>query len=74
MFVESTELAEILANQIESHMQPVNSWRPILRNENVVWVTEVEGQEKIVVHEPHTSWLERVKEGALTLVPGAKYY
>ena len=74
MFVESTELAEILANQIESHMQPANSWRPILKNENVVWVTEVEGQEKIVIHEPHTSWLERVKEGVLTLVPGAKYY
>ena len=74
MFVESTELAEILANQIESHMQPANSWRPILKNENVVWVTEVEGQEKIVIYEPHTSWLERVKEGVLTLVPGAKYY
>lgn len=74
MFVESTELAEILASQIESHMEPVNSWRPILKNDNVVWVTEEGGQEEIVPYEPHTSWFERVKEGVLPLVPGAKYY
>ena len=74
MFVESTELAEILASQIEMHMEPANSWRPILKNDNVVWVTEVDGQEEIVPHEPHTSWFDRVKEGVLTLVPGAEYY
>ena len=74
MFVESTELAEILASQIEAHMEPVNSWRPILKNDNVVWVTEEGGKEEIVPYEPHTSWFERVKEGVLTLVPGAKYY
>ena len=53
---------------------PAIGWRPILKNDNVVWVTEVDGQEEIVPYEPHTSWFERVKEGVLTLVPGAKYY
>ena len=74
MFVRSEELAEILGSEMEKAMIPENSWRPILRNNNVVWVTETDGVEEIVLHEPHTSWLERVKEGILTIVPGAKYY
>ena len=74
MFIESPLLAEIIAEQIESYMTLENSWRPILRDDNVVWVTKSNGKEEIILHEPQTSWLERVKEGILTLVPGAQYY
>ena len=74
MFVQSEELAEVLGSEMEEAMIPEDSWRPILRNDNVVWVTETDGVEEIILHEPHTSWLERVKEGILTIVPGAKYY
>ena len=74
MFIESPLLAEMLAEQIESFMTLENSWHPILRDDNVVWVTKSNGEEEIILHEPQTSWLERVKEGVLSLVPGAKYY
>ena len=74
MFVQSEELAEVLGSEMEKAMIPEDSWRPILRNDNVVWVTETDGVEEIILHEPHTSWAERVKEGILTIVPGAKYY
>ena len=39
-----------------------------------VRLVPLEGVEEIVLHEPHTTWAERVKEGILTIVPGAKYY
>ena len=74
MFIESPLLAEMLTEQIESFMTLENSWRPILKDDNVVWATKSNGEEEIILHEPQTSWLERVKEGVLTLVPGAKYY
>jgi hypothetical protein len=59
---------------MEKSMTAKDSWRPVLKNDNVVWITETDGIEEIVSHEPHTSWAERFKEGILTLVPGAKYY
>jgi putative cardiolipin synthase len=74
MFVDSPILAETLISQIELNMKPENSWQPKLKGNQVIWITEINGQEKIIMHEPQTSWLERVKEGMLTLVPGAQYY
>ena len=74
MFIESPLLAEIIAEQIESYMTLENSWQPILRDDNVVWVTESNGKEEIILHEPQTIWLERFKEGIITLVPGAQYF
>ena len=74
MFVQSPELAEALGAEMEKSMTAKDSWRPVLKNDNVVWITEIDGIEEIVSHEPHTSWAERFKEGILTLVPGAKYY
>ena len=74
MFVQSPQLAEMLGSEMETAMTPRDSWRPILRNDNIVWISETDGVEEIVPHEPHTTWAERVKEGILTIVPGAKYY
>jgi len=74
MFVDSAILAETLTRQIELDMQLENSWQPKLKDNQVIWVTEIDGEEKTSTHEPQTSFFERVKEGILTLVPGAQYY
>lgn len=74
MFIDSPVLAEELTAQIEVNMRPENSWRPLLKDNNVVWRVQENGKETIVPHEPHTGFRERFKEGILTLVPGAEYY
>jgi len=74
MFVDSPILAEILTRQVELDMQREYSWQPMLKDNQVVWVTEIDGKEQTSRHEPQTSFFERVKEGILTLVPGALYY
>ena len=74
MFVDSPVLAEKLITQIELNMQRVNSWQPMLKDQQVVWITETDGKEETSSHEPQTSWLDRVEEGLLMLVPGARYY
>ncbi len=74
MFVDSPILAETLISQIELNMKRENSWQPKIKDNQVIWVTEINGKEKTIMHEPQTSWFERVKKGMLTLVPGAQYY
>ena len=64
----------MLISQIELNMKRENSWQPKIKDNQVIWVTEINGKEKTIMHEPQTSWLERVKEGMLTIVPGAQYY
>lgn len=74
MFVDSPVLAEALIEQIELNLKLKNSWQPRIRDNNVIWVTKKNGAEDILLHEPQTPWLERIKEGVLTVVPGALYY
>ncbi len=74
MFVDSSILAETLISQIELDTKLENSWQPKLKDNQVIWVTEINGREKTSMHEPQTSFLERFKEGVLSLVPGALYY
>ena len=74
MFVDSPVLAETLIQQIELNLKRENSWQPVIRDDQILWLTETNGKEETFTHEPQTSWLERVKEGLLTLVPGAQYY
>lgn len=74
MIIYSPFLAETLTKQIELNMKRENSWQAKLRDDQVIWVTETNGQEEISTHEPQTTWLERVKEGMLILVPGSEYF
>jgi putative cardiolipin synthase len=74
MFVESPVLAKMLIQQIELNLRRENSWQPVIRDGQILWLTETNGIEETSTHEPQTSWLERVKEGFLILVPGAQYY
>lgn len=74
MIIYSPVLAETLTKQIELNMKRENSWQAMIRDSQVIWVTEKNGKEETSTHEPRTSWLERVKKGLLTLMPGAQYY
>ena len=74
MFIKSPVLAEKVAGQIERNMNPENSWQAMIVENQIIWVTDIDGKEESSHHEPQTSWLERVKEGLLTLLPGAEYY
>lgn len=74
MIVDSPQLAEQLARQIELNMEMVNSWHVTKKDGRILWTTESDGLEKTSNHEPLTGWLERVEAGMLKLVPGALYY
>lgn len=74
MFVDSPVLAETLIQQIELNLKRENSWQPVLRGDQIVWLTETNGKEETFTHEPHTRWLQRIEEGLFTLVPGSQYY
>jgi hypothetical protein len=74
MFVDSPVLAKALIQQVELNLKRENSWQPVLRDDQILWLTETDGKEETFNHEPQTSWPERVKEGLLILVPGAQYY
>ena len=74
VFLQSTELAQILASEIEKTMTLTDSWQPVIKNGKLVWLSESDGIEQIITHEPQTSWTQRLKKGILTLVPGAEYY
>ena len=55
-------------------MNALNSWQAMVEDEEVFWVTDRNGNEERSQHEPQTSWMERVKEGFLMVLPGAQYY
>ena len=74
MFVESSILAEQLTRQIELNMKRENSWQAMIKDNQVLWVTDINGTEESSSHEPRTTWLERAKEGLLILLPGSQYY
>ena len=74
MFIDSPVLADKLTRQIELNMKRVNSWQAMVEDDMVLWVTDRNGNEERSQHEPQTSWMERVKEGFLMVLPGAQYY
>ena len=74
MFIDSPVLADKLTSQIELNMERVNSWQAMVEDDMVLWVTDRNGNEERSQHEPQTSWMERVKEGFLMVLPGAQYY
>ena len=74
MIIHSPVLALQLAQQIEQNMLPVNSWQAINENNKLQWVTVEGGEEVRSSYEPRQSWMNRIKAGTLTLLPGAKYY
>ena len=74
MFIESTELAEQLTNQILKNMQLVRSWQVTKVGEQVMWMTQEKNEFNVTSQEPETTWLERVEVDVLTKMPGTEYY
>lgn len=74
MIINSPALAAQLSNQIELNMKSENSWQAVIENDQVQWVTTIDGISERTDIEPRTRWLQRFKAGILILLPGAKYY
>lgn len=74
MIIESPILANRLAEQIELNMARENSWQPVIKDGQIQWITENNGEEYISEHEPYTSWGERVEKNMLILLPGSEYF
>ena len=55
-------------------MKRENSWLAVKQEGDLKWITIQDGEEQVSLHEPGTTWLERVEAGFLTLLPGALYY
>ncbi|MGI9537508.1 MAG: phospholipase D family protein [Desulfocapsaceae bacterium] len=74
MIIDSPVLAEQLSRQIEMNMRPVNSWQILIEDDQLRWITTVNGINKTTSIEPRTRWLQRFKAGVLMILPGAQYY
>ena len=73
LIVHSPELAERVARDIETNLQPVNSWRVQLDSAGrLAWADADAAVE--YDHEPMTSWWSRFKVGILKMLPMEKYF
>ena len=70
LYVESPELAGQVAAYMHEGVQPQNSYRVLLDEDGeLVWVTEVDGQEARYHNEPETSFGQRFMSGFIMLLP-----
>jgi putative cardiolipin synthase len=74
LIVESPELAERVAADLEELLRPDSSWRVLRRKgSGLEWVTEVDGSEVRETHEPMTPLGRRFQSGFYRLFPLEKY-
>jgi phosphatidylserine/phosphatidylglycerophosphate/cardiolipin synthase-like enzyme len=76
LIIESTELAERIAADIEENMQPGNSWQSRLdASGRLRWHEQWGGASAGAVydHEPRTPWSRRVQSGVIASLPLEKY-
>ncbi|MBX3707808.1 MAG: phospholipase D family protein [Pseudomonadales bacterium] len=76
LIIESPELADRIARDIEENMLPGNSWQPRLdRRGRLRWIEDHGAAAPTVVydHEPRTSWTRRVVSAAIAALPIEKY-
>jgi putative cardiolipin synthase len=74
MIVHSPAMAERIARDIEENMQPENSWRVVLNdNEQLEWHARTDGEDSVVTHEPEAGLWLRIKSSIFSLFPAEKY-
>jgi putative cardiolipin synthase len=70
LYVESPELAEQVVAYMNEGVQPQNSYRVLLdEHGDLVWVTEIDGQEVRYHKEPESSFGQRFMSGFIMLLP-----
>ncbi len=70
LYVESPELAEQLAAYMDEGVQPQNSYRVLLDEDGeLLWVTEIDGEEVRYHKEPETTFGQRFMSGFIMLLP-----
>jgi putative cardiolipin synthase len=70
LYVESPELAEQVAAYMEEGVKPQNSYRVLLdEHGDLIWVTEIDGQEVRYHKEPEASFGQRFMSGFIMLLP-----
>jgi putative cardiolipin synthase len=70
LYVESPELAEQVAAFMDEGVRPENSYRVLLDDEgDLVWVTEIDGEEVRYDDEPETTFGQRFMSDFFTILP-----
>ena len=70
LYVESPELAEQVAAFMEEGVQPENSYRVLLDDQgDLVWVTEIDGEEVRYDDEPETTFGQRFMSDFISILP-----
>ena len=70
LYVESPELAGQVAAYMEEGVKPQNSYRVLLdEHGDLIWVTEIDGQEVRYHKEPEASFGQRFMSGFIMLLP-----
>lgn len=72
LIVRSRELAERVAQAVETNMRPGNAWHVVLGDGEISW--DPGGGGEVHGHEPGSSWWRRFKVGIISLLPLEKYY
>ena len=75
LLIESTALAERIADDIEINMQPSNSWKAALDPDGTLyWIgDESNDRTKRYGHEPEVGWMRRMLSAFIALFPLEKY-
>jgi len=70
LYVESPELAEQVAAFMEEGVRPENSYRVSLDEDgDLVWVTEIDGEEVRYDDDPETTFGQRFMSGFISILP-----
>ncbi|MDH3985521.1 MAG: phospholipase D-like domain-containing protein, partial [Gammaproteobacteria bacterium] len=70
LYVESPELAGQVAEFMDEGVRPENSYRVLLDDEgNLVWVTEIDGEEVRYDDEPETTFGQRFMSDFISILP-----
>jgi len=75
LIIESVELAERIAADIEENMRPGNSWKPELDGRRVRWIEDFEAEvpRVVYVHEPREGRGRRLRSAIIASLPLEKY-
>jgi putative cardiolipin synthase len=70
LYVESPELAEQVAAFMDEGVQPENSYRVLLdEDDDLVWVTEIDGEVVRYDDDPETTFGQRFMSGFISILP-----
>ncbi len=70
LYVESPELAQQVIAYMNEGVEPENSYRVLLdEDEDLIWITEIDGKEVQYHEEPETSFGQRFLSGFVEMLP-----